>query len=85
VRTYYFRAVELIRREILRQNPEGEAMGVNAVLIDFLLYDIAKEKESEGEWLPSRFMFCTSAGSCLRCLFRLGGCWISLLGVGLHA
>ncbi|KAK3686776.1 hypothetical protein LTR37_019491 [Vermiconidia calcicola] len=39
-------AVELIRREILRQHPE--ATGVNAVLIDFLLYDIAKEREAAG-------------------------------------
>ncbi len=43
------RAVELIRREILRQHPEAAATGVNAVLIDFLLYDLAKERESAGE------------------------------------
>lgn len=41
------RAVELIRREILRQHPE--AVGVNAVLIDFFLYDLAKEREAAGE------------------------------------
>jgi hypothetical protein len=41
------RAVELIRREILRQHPE--ATGVNAVLIDFFLYDLAKEREAAGE------------------------------------
>jgi hypothetical protein len=32
--------VELMRREIKRQNPEAE---VNAILIDFFLYDSAKE------------------------------------------
>ena len=41
------RAVELIHREILRQHPE--ATGVNAVLIDFFLYDLAKEREAAGE------------------------------------
>jgi hypothetical protein len=35
-------AVELIRREILKEHPEAE---VNAVLIDFFLYDLAKERE----------------------------------------
>lgn len=35
-------AVELIRREIVRNHPDAE---VNAVLIDFFLYDLAKEKE----------------------------------------
>ncbi|PIA89024.1 UPF0553 protein [Cercospora beticola] len=39
-------AVELIRREILRNHPEATA--VNAVLIDFFLYDLAKEKEAQG-------------------------------------
>ncbi|PPJ56604.1 hypothetical protein CBER1_01808 [Cercospora berteroae] len=38
-------AVELIRREILRKYPEATA--VNAVLIDFFLYDLAKEKEAQ--------------------------------------
>ncbi|KAK0939512.1 hypothetical protein LTR29_008881 [Friedmanniomyces endolithicus] len=37
-------AVELIRREIGRQHPEAEGE-VNAVLIDFFLYDLAKERE----------------------------------------
>ncbi|KAK5133714.1 hypothetical protein LTR08_007468 [Meristemomyces frigidus] len=36
-------AVELIRREILRAHPDAQQ--VNAVLIDFFLYDLAKEKE----------------------------------------
>lgn len=35
-------AVEMIRREILANHPEAE---VNAVLIDFFLYDLAKERE----------------------------------------
>ncbi|KAI7403277.1 hypothetical protein KC336_g14261 [Hortaea werneckii] len=35
-------AVEMIRREIEREHPEA---GMNAVLIDFFLYDLAKEKE----------------------------------------
>lgn len=35
-------AVELIRREIVKNHPEAE---VNAVLIDFFLYDLAKERE----------------------------------------
>nr|POE71846.1 upf0553 protein [Quercus suber] len=37
--------VELIRREILKIHPE--AINVNAVLIDFFLYDLAKEREQE--------------------------------------
>ena len=36
-------AVELIKREILCNHPD--ARNVNAVLIDFFLYDLAKEKE----------------------------------------
>ncbi len=40
--------VELIRREILTKHPE--AIGkVNAVLIDFFLYDTCKEMEKRGE------------------------------------
>lgn len=42
------RAVELIRREILKQHPD--AAGVNAVLIDFFLYDLAKEREAAGAY-----------------------------------
>lgn len=42
------RAVELIRREILRQH--SEATNLNAVLIDFFLYDLAKEREAAGEF-----------------------------------
>ena len=38
-------AVELIRREILREHPEAT---VNAVLIDFYLYDTMKEQEAQG-------------------------------------
>ncbi|KAK5701576.1 hypothetical protein LTR97_004391 [Elasticomyces elasticus] len=37
-------AVELIRRDIVREHPEAEGK-VNAVLIDFFLYDLAKERE----------------------------------------
>jgi len=37
--------VELIRREILRRHPETQ---VNAILIDFLLYDTIKEMEAKG-------------------------------------
>ena len=36
-------AVELIRQEIIREHPD--AQHVNAVLIDFFLYDLAKERE----------------------------------------
>ncbi|KAF1821797.1 uncharacterized protein K489DRAFT_321796 [Dissoconium aciculare CBS 342.82] len=36
-------AIELIRREIVRQHP---AANVNAVLLDFFLYDLAKEREA---------------------------------------
>ena len=46
-----YRAVELIQREILRQNPEADSGRINAVLIDFLLYDLAKEKEAAGKEL----------------------------------
>lgn len=38
--------VELIRKEILRNHPEAE---VNAVLIDFFLYDTMKELEAAGK------------------------------------
>ncbi|SPO03350.1 probable cobyrinic acid a,c-diamide synthase [Cephalotrichum gorgonifer] len=38
--------VELIRREILRANPGAK---VNAILIDFFLYDTMKEREAAGE------------------------------------
>lgn len=34
--------VELIRKEILRRHPDTE---INAILIDFFLYDTAKEQE----------------------------------------
>ncbi|KAF2832764.1 hypothetical protein CC86DRAFT_364805 [Ophiobolus disseminans] len=37
-------AVELLRREILKVKPDAK---INAILIDFFLYDLAKEKESE--------------------------------------
>ena len=37
--------VELIRRQIIRHAPDAKA---NAILIDFILYDTAKEKEAEG-------------------------------------
>lgn len=40
-------AVEAIRQQIVRKHPEAEAE-VNAVLLDFLLYDLAKEFESTG-------------------------------------
>jgi len=36
----------MIRREIIRTNPSAK---VNAILIDFFLYDLAKEKEKAGE------------------------------------
>lgn len=39
-------AVELIRRKIVRAHPD--ATNVNAVLIDFFLYDLAKEREALG-------------------------------------
>lgn len=37
--------VELIRREIVKVHPEAQ---VNAILIDFFLYDLAKEREKDG-------------------------------------
>lgn len=39
-------AVELLRREILKLQPDAK---VNAILLDFFLYDLAKEKENAGE------------------------------------
>jgi len=39
-------AVELIRREIVKLDPEKR---INAILIDFFLYDLAKEKEKEDD------------------------------------
>lgn len=38
--------VELIRKEIIRKNPGAK---VNAILIDFFLYDTMKEREAKGE------------------------------------
>lgn len=38
--------VELIRREIKRQHPETE---INAILIDFFLYDTMKQLEAQGK------------------------------------
>lgn len=38
--------VELIRREIKRNHPEVE---INAILIDFFLYDLMKELEAKGQ------------------------------------
>lgn len=38
-------AVELLRRELLLLKPDAK---VNAILIDFFLYDLAKEREKEG-------------------------------------
>lgn len=37
--------VELIKQEILKAHPDA---AVNAVLIDFFLYDLAKEREKAG-------------------------------------
>lgn len=37
--------VELIRREILREHPDAK---VNAILIDFFLYDTIKDLEAKG-------------------------------------
>lgn len=42
--------VELLRREILKLKPDTK---INAILIDFFLYDLAKEKEKDGaETIP---------------------------------
>lgn len=42
--------VEQIRRQILKTHPEAE---INAILIDFYLYDVAKEIEKNGvETIP---------------------------------
>lgn len=43
-------AVELIRRQIVSSHPEVERQ-INAVLIDFFLYDLAKEKEAQGAFI----------------------------------
>ena len=40
--------IELIRQEIFKRHPEAEGQ-VNAVLIDFFLYDTCKEMEARGE------------------------------------
>jgi hypothetical protein len=37
-------AVELLRREMVKLKPDAK---INAILIDFFLYDLAKEKERE--------------------------------------
>jgi Potential Queuosine, Q, salvage protein family len=41
-------AVEMVRREIVKQHPEEEGK-VNSVLIDTFLYDTLKEREAKGE------------------------------------
>jgi hypothetical protein len=38
--------IELLRREIMKLDPNAK---VNAILLDFFLYDLAKEKEKNGE------------------------------------
>lgn len=40
-------AVEMLRRQIVSDHPEARG-DVNAVLLDFLLYDLAKEFETTG-------------------------------------
>jgi hypothetical protein len=40
-------AVEMLRRQIANDHPEAKGE-VNAILLDFLLYDLAKEVESTG-------------------------------------
>lgn len=35
----------MIKKEILKNNPDAK---VNAILIDFFLYDLAKEREKQG-------------------------------------
>jgi hypothetical protein len=43
-------SVELLRREILKLKPDAR---INAILIDFFLYDLAKEKErDEADVIP---------------------------------
>lgn len=42
-------AVELLRRQIVRDHPEAQAE-VHSVLLDFLLYDLAKEVEASGKF-----------------------------------
>ena len=39
--------VEMLRREIIRQHPDAE--NINAILIDFFLYDAIKELEATNE------------------------------------
>jgi len=41
--------VELIRREIVREHADAK---INAVLIDFFLYDLMKEMEAAGRETP---------------------------------
>lgn len=36
----------MIRREILREHPDTQ---INAILLDFFLYDTIKEMEAEGK------------------------------------
>jgi hypothetical protein len=39
--------VEQLRREIIRKHPDAE--NINAILIDFFLYDVVKELEASGD------------------------------------
>lgn len=52
-------AVEMIRRQIVQEHPEAEA-DINAVLLDFLLYDLAKESESTGTFRACGVFPCTN-------------------------
>lgn len=47
-------AVELMRRQIVSDHPEA-ADAVHAVLLDFLLYDLAKESEASGKLHSARY------------------------------
>jgi len=48
-------AVELMRRQIASDHPEAEG-AVHAVLLDFLLYDLAKENEAASELHPLKLL-----------------------------
>lgn len=50
-------AVEMIRRQIVQEHPESKGE-VNAVLLDFLLYDLAKEFESTGTFCACGVFSC---------------------------
>lgn len=74
------RAVELIRREILRLHPE--ALEINAVLIDFFLYDLAKERETSGKFFCSIVSIAQFTLASVGSLVQFESCHVAIVLFG---